>query len=70
MLSAAKHLVVRPFASLRVTHKCANLVWFDLGETRKPGGKDWIPACAGMTARAESPFLLPCLAPRAMGDSA
>jgi hypothetical protein len=31
MLSAAKHLVLRPFASLRVTHKCANLVWFDLG---------------------------------------
>jgi hypothetical protein len=30
MLSAAKHLVLRPFASLRVTHKCANLVWFDL----------------------------------------
>jgi hypothetical protein len=31
MLSAAKHLVLRPFASLRVTHKCANLAWFDLG---------------------------------------
>jgi DNA-binding winged helix-turn-helix (wHTH) protein len=30
MLSAAKHLVLRPFASLRATHKCANLVWFDL----------------------------------------
>jgi hypothetical protein len=30
MLSAAKHLVLRPFASLRVTHKRANLVWFDL----------------------------------------
>jgi hypothetical protein len=38
MLSAAKHLVLRPFAEfslsaaegLRVTHKCANLVWFDL----------------------------------------
>jgi hypothetical protein len=32
MLSAAKHLVLRPFASLRVTHKGANLVWFDLGK--------------------------------------
>jgi hypothetical protein len=39
MLSAAKHLVLRPCAEfslsaaegLRVTHKCANLVWFDLG---------------------------------------
>jgi hypothetical protein len=40
MLSAAKHLVLRPFAEfilseaegLRVTHKCANPVWFDLGQ--------------------------------------
>jgi hypothetical protein len=43
MLSAAKHLVLRPFAALRVTHKCANLVWFDLdslpydGQPRHPG---------------------------------
>jgi hypothetical protein len=30
ILSRAKNLTVRPFASLRVTDKCANLVWFDL----------------------------------------
>jgi hypothetical protein len=45
MLSAAKHLVLRPFAEfilseaegLRVTHKCANLVWFDLDEEEQYG---------------------------------
>jgi hypothetical protein len=31
ILSAAKNLTMRPFASLRVTRECANLVWFDLG---------------------------------------
>src|SRR5690349_19311758 len=30
ILSAAKNLVLRPFAALRVTSECANLVWFDL----------------------------------------
>ena len=30
ILSVAKNLYLRPFASLRVTHECANLVWFDL----------------------------------------
>jgi hypothetical protein len=42
MLSAAKHLVLRPCAEfslsaaegLRVTHKCASLVWFDLDQWR------------------------------------
>jgi hypothetical protein len=30
ILSVAKNLYLRPFASLRVTSQCANLVWFDL----------------------------------------
>jgi hypothetical protein len=30
MLSAVKKLTVRPFAPLRVTRECANLLWFDL----------------------------------------
>ena len=30
ILSGAKNLPLRPFASLRVTLECANLVWFDL----------------------------------------
>jgi hypothetical protein len=30
LLSVAKNLYVSPFAALRVTNECANLVWFDL----------------------------------------
>jgi hypothetical protein len=47
MLSAAKHLVVRPFASLRVTHKCANLVWSDLGAKRDERLSLILSACPG-----------------------
>jgi hypothetical protein len=32
ILSRAKNLTVRPFVSLRVTDKCANLMCFDLAQ--------------------------------------